>query len=83
MDCDLIKIEFNDWLTIRVVVSDTVSVDMVSVYFCDFGDMAPLETCALRPVPAAVPLARTLPPQAIRAKLHGNRAASRTYWYIK
>lgn len=44
---------------------------MVSVYFCDYGDLALFEPKALRPIPAGAPLARTLPPQAIKARLYG------------
>ncbi|CAH2238235.1 jg11514 [Pararge aegeria aegeria] len=54
----------------RVTIAGSVSDEMVSVYFCDYGDLALLETAALRPVPAAAPLARSLPPQAIKAKLY-------------
>ncbi|XP_045448202.1 tudor domain-containing protein 7 [Melitaea cinxia] len=54
----------------RVVVASAVSAEMVSVYFCDFGDLALLAARALRPVPAAAPLARSLPPQAVKARLH-------------
>ncbi|XP_026493738.2 tudor domain-containing protein 7 [Vanessa tameamea] len=54
----------------RVVVANAVSTEMVSVYFCDFGDLTLFSTKSLRPVPAAVPLARSLPPQAIKARLY-------------
>ncbi|XP_045493317.1 tudor domain-containing protein 7 [Colias croceus] len=54
----------------RVVIASCVSSEMVSVYFCDYGDLAILARGALRPVPAAVPLARSLPPQAIKARLY-------------
>ncbi|GBP45727.1 Tudor domain-containing protein 5 [Eumeta japonica] len=53
----------------RVVVAGVVSADMVSVYFCDYGDLAVFPADALRPVPSRTPLARTLPPQAIKARL--------------
>ncbi|KAI5640547.1 tudor domain-containing protein [Phthorimaea operculella] len=58
----------NSWY--RVTVAGTVSSEMVSVYFCDYGDLALFATRALRPVPPAVPLARDLPPQAIKARLY-------------
>ncbi|XP_013191242.1 tudor domain-containing protein 7 isoform X2 [Amyelois transitella] len=54
----------------RVTVAGTVSSEMVSVYFCDYGDLALFPTKALRPVPPGAPLARSLPPQAIKARLH-------------
>ncbi|XP_072943788.1 tudor domain-containing protein 7B isoform X2 [Epargyreus clarus] len=54
----------------RVVVAGAVSTEMVSVYFCDYGDLALVAARALRRVPAAVPLARSLPPQAIKARLY-------------
>ncbi|XP_075972301.1 tudor domain-containing protein 7 tapas isoform X2 [Anticarsia gemmatalis] len=54
----------------RVTVAGTVSTEMVSVYFCDYGDLALFATKALRPVPAGAPLARSLPPQAIKARLY-------------
>ncbi|XP_052744074.1 tudor domain-containing protein 7B [Bicyclus anynana] len=56
----------------RVTIAGSVSDELVSVYFCDFGDLALFERTALRPVPAAAPLARSLPPQAIRARLYGD-----------
>lgn len=56
----------------RVTVVGAVSEDMVSVNFCDFGDLALVSKDDLRPLPAAtVPTARSLPPQAIRACLYG------------
>lgn len=55
----------------RVTIAGVVSNEMVSVYFCDYGDLALFTTKALRPVPLAAPLARTLPPQAIKARLYG------------
>ncbi|XP_012549270.1 tudor domain-containing protein 7 isoform X1 [Bombyx mori] len=54
----------------RVTVAGSVSSEIVSVYFCDYGDLALFEIQALRPVPPTVPLARTLPPQAIKARLY-------------
>ncbi|XP_041975226.1 tudor domain-containing protein 7B [Aricia agestis] len=60
----------NDSSWYRVVIAGVVSTEMVSVYFCDFGDLTVLSARALRPVPAAAPLARSLPPQAIKARLH-------------
>ncbi|CAH0724846.1 unnamed protein product, partial [Brenthis ino] len=54
----------------RVTVAGAVSAEMVSVYFCDYGDLALTAARALRPVPAAAPLARHLPPQAIKARLY-------------
>ncbi|CAH0592425.1 unnamed protein product [Chrysodeixis includens] len=54
----------------RVTVAGTVSSEMVSVYFCDYGDLALFEPKALRPIPAGAPLARSLPPQAIKARLY-------------
>ncbi|XP_013176763.1 PREDICTED: tudor domain-containing protein 7 [Papilio xuthus] len=53
----------------RVTIAGTVSSDMVSIYFCDFGDLALFAMKDLRPVPASVPLARSLPPQAIKGRL--------------
>ncbi|XP_022821442.1 tudor domain-containing protein 7 isoform X3 [Spodoptera litura] len=53
----------------RVTIAGTVSSEMVSVYFCDYGDLALFATKALRPVPPGAPLARSLPPQAIKARL--------------
>ncbi|XP_037969050.2 tudor domain-containing protein 7A [Plutella xylostella] len=58
----------NSWY--RVIIAGTVSSEMVSVYFCDYGDLALLGSASLRPVPASVPLARSLPPQAIKARLY-------------
>ncbi|KAG6440568.1 hypothetical protein O3G_MSEX001309 [Manduca sexta] len=55
----------------RVTIAGVVSSEMVSVYFCDYGDLALLATKDLRPVPAGAPLARSLPPQAIKARLFG------------
>ncbi|XP_061385760.1 tudor domain-containing protein 7 [Danaus plexippus] len=54
----------------RVTIAGSVSSEMVSVYFCDFGDLALFANESLRPVPASVPLARSLPPQAIKARLY-------------
>ncbi|XP_045528231.1 tudor domain-containing protein 7B isoform X1 [Pieris brassicae] len=54
----------------RVIIASSVLSDRVSVYFCDYGDLAMCPIRALRPVPATVPLARTLPPQAIKARLY-------------
>ncbi|XP_049692223.2 tudor domain-containing protein 7 isoform X1 [Helicoverpa armigera] len=54
----------------RVTVAGTVSSEMVTVYFCDYGDLALFATKALRPIPSAAPLARSLPPQAIKARLY-------------
>ncbi|KAJ0182545.1 hypothetical protein K1T71_001914 [Dendrolimus kikuchii] len=54
----------------RVTVAGSVSAEMVSVYFCDFGDLALFPARALRPPPAGTPLARSLPPQAIKARLY-------------
>ncbi|CAK1539974.1 unnamed protein product [Leptosia nina] len=54
----------------RVTVANSVSSELLSVYFCDFGDLAVCSKRVLRPVPASVPLARTLPPQAIKARLY-------------
>ncbi|XP_013134609.1 PREDICTED: tudor domain-containing protein 7A [Papilio polytes] len=53
----------------RVTIAGTVSTETVSIYFCDFGDLALFAMKDLRPVPASVPLARSLPPQAIKGKL--------------
>ncbi|XP_049881297.1 tudor domain-containing protein 7 [Pectinophora gossypiella] len=53
----------------RVIVSGAVSDEMISVYFCDYGDLALFANKDLRPVPPGAPLARTLPPQAIKARL--------------
>ncbi|XP_045772816.1 tudor domain-containing protein 7 [Maniola jurtina] len=58
----------NSWY--RVTVAGEVSTEMVSVYFCDYGDLALFASAALRRVPATAPLARSLPPQAIKAKLY-------------
>lgn len=55
----------------RVTIAGTVSTEMVSVYFCDYGDLALFATKELRPIPAKAPLARSLPPQAIKARLYG------------
>lgn len=57
----------------RVTVAGAVSAEMVSVYFCDYGDLALFPTKALRPVPPGAPLARSLPPQAIKARLYGKQ----------
>ncbi|XP_028156043.1 tudor domain-containing protein 7A isoform X1 [Ostrinia furnacalis] len=54
----------------RVTIAGAVSTEMVSVYFCDYGDLALFPTKSLRPVPSAAPLARSLPPQAIKARLY-------------
>lgn len=54
----------------RVTIAGTVSPDTVSVYFCDYGDLALFPNKALRPVPAGAPLARSLPPQAVKARLY-------------
>lgn len=54
-----------------MTVAGTVSSEMVSVYFCDYGDLALFATKDLRPIPLAAPLARSLPPQAIKARLYG------------
>ncbi|CAG9796634.1 unnamed protein product [Diatraea saccharalis] len=54
----------------RVTVAGAVSAEMVSVYFCDYGDLALFPTKDLRPVPPGAPLARSLPPQAIKARLY-------------
>lgn len=54
----------------RVTIAGTVSAEMVTVYFCDYGDLALFANKDLRPVPAAAPLARSLPPQAIKARLY-------------
>ncbi|XP_026319524.1 tudor domain-containing protein 7A isoform X2 [Hyposmocoma kahamanoa] len=54
----------------RVTIAGVVSNEMVSVYFCDYGDLALFTTKALRPVPHTAPLARSLPPQAIKARLY-------------
>lgn len=56
---------------LRITIAGTVSTEMVSVYFCDYGDLAMVATKALRPIPLGVPLARSLPPQAIKARLYG------------
>ncbi|CAG4978862.1 unnamed protein product [Parnassius apollo] len=53
----------------RVTIAGVVSSEMVSVYFCDYGDLVVLATKDLRPVPPGAPLARSLPPQAIKARL--------------
>ncbi|XP_068626612.1 tudor domain-containing protein 7A [Battus philenor] len=53
----------------RVTVAGTVSSEMVSVYFCDFGDLALISIKELRPVPPGAPLAASLPPQAIKGRL--------------
>lgn len=58
----------NTWY--RVVVTDIVSKDLVSVYFFDYGDLALVPTTSLRPPPTGVVAVNTLPPQAIKAKLH-------------
>ncbi|KAM3967660.1 tudor domain-containing protein 7 tapas [Aphomia sociella] len=54
----------------RVTIAGTVSSEMVTVYFCDYGDLALFSNKALRPVPTGAPLARSLPPQAIKARLY-------------
>ncbi|XP_059050429.1 tudor domain-containing protein 7 [Achroia grisella] len=54
----------------RVTIAGTVSPEMVTVYFCDYGDLDLFPNKALRPVPAGAPLARSLPPQAIKARLY-------------
>ncbi|XP_047985623.1 tudor domain-containing protein 7 [Leguminivora glycinivorella] len=54
----------------RVTIAGIVSTEMVSVYFCDYGDLALFAVKDLRPVPAKAPLARSLPPQAIKARLY-------------
>ncbi|CAB3239962.1 unnamed protein product [Arctia plantaginis] len=54
----------------RIIIAGTVSTEMVSVYFCDYGDLAMVATKALRPIPPGAPLARSLPPQAIKARLY-------------
>ncbi|CAH0405405.1 unnamed protein product [Chilo suppressalis] len=54
----------------RVTIAGAVSAEMVSVYFCDYGDLALFPTKDLRPVPPEAPLARSLPPQAIKARLY-------------
>lgn len=61
-----------DLLFHRVTIAGTVSPEIISVYFCDYGDLALVATKDLRPVPPGAPLARSLPPQAIKAKLYGN-----------
>ncbi|CAH2050370.1 unnamed protein product, partial [Iphiclides podalirius] len=53
----------------RVIIAGSVSAEMVSVYFCDYGDLALIAIKDLRPVPPGAPLALSLPPQAIKAKL--------------